>query len=93
MSAGTVQPGFRVEINAMGDWVPFVVTHVREDEGTIDGVAFSARYPAHDWARCTQSFTHVERGEGNRQWRPIAPPEPADTADAGGDGGDDGGGG
>ena len=62
--------------------LPFLVTQVHEEEGTISGVAFSGMPHVVQWARCAQDFTHVKPGNENRQWLPLGvepqpEPEPA----------------
>ena len=62
---------FRQIMGGRDQQVPFLVTHVHEEDGTISGVAFSGMPQVVQWARCAQDFAHVKQGEDNRQWQPM----------------------
>ena len=62
---------FRQIMGGRDQQLPFLVTHVHEEEGTISGVAFSGMPQVVQWARCAQGFAHVKQGEDNRQWQPT----------------------
>ena len=57
-----------------GHWLPFLVTHVYGDADTVSGVAFSGHPATVGWHRPTEGFSHVTRGESNRQWRDVDAP-------------------
>ena len=74
-----VLPGDRVEVHHHGQWLPFLVTHIAEDGG-LDGVAFSGRYPAHNWSRPVEDVRNAKRADdgapepAQRTWRPAPGP-------------------
>ena len=73
-----VLPGDRVEVHHHGHWLPFLVTHLAEDGG-LDGVAFSGRYPAHDWSRPVMDVRNAKRADDEGEpvqatWRPAPGP-------------------
>ena len=73
-----VLPGDRVEVHHHGHWLPFLVTHLAEDGG-LDGVAFSGRYPAHNWSRPVMDVRNAKRADDAGEpvqatWRPAPGP-------------------
>ena len=62
---------FRQIMGGRDQQVPFLVTHVHEEDGAISGVAFSGMPQVVQWARCAQDFAHVKQGDDNRQWQPM----------------------
>ena len=62
---------FRQIMGGRDQQLPFLVTHVHEEDGTISGVAFSGMPQVVQWARCAQDFAHVKQGDDNRQWQPM----------------------
>ena len=81
-----VLPGNRVEVHHHGHWLPFLVTHIAEDGG-LDGVAFSGRYPAHDWSRPVMDVRNAKRADDAGEpvqatWRPAPGPSFNATVEA-----------
>ena len=68
-----VARGMLVEIHqtirGKSRWLPFLVTHVHEEDGDISGVAMSGLPAQTSWMRAAQDFAHVKQGEDNRCWR------------------------
>ena len=56
-------------IRGKSRWLPFLVTHVHEEDGDISGVAMSGLPAQTSWMRAAQDFAHVKQGEDNRCWR------------------------
>lgn len=57
------------ELRQRDHWLPFLITHVH-DADTVSGVGFSGRPHDAGWNRPYADFSRVQRGDGNRQWRP-----------------------
>ena len=73
----TPSAGQMVEIRIGDTWLPYLITHVIDEE-IVSGVAFSGRFRDHGWSHCCGNFGNIHRGEGNRNWRGVEEKPPVE---------------